>query len=299
MGRLKQILFRVFLLFERAGVHVLPRHYYSPVAERRWLRDNPGLWQRRYDLGWNLDEQLAWLDETCSGYLGEVSGFSFLDRVRDLGLAFRYGEVEGQVLHCAVRKLAPRLIVEVGSGSSTVISSDAVALNEAENRPGARIIAIDPFAPPELVSLRNVEVQTTPAQAIPFQVFGELNRGDILFLDSTHVLRTGSELHRLYLDIMPKLKPGVIVHIHDIYLPWMYSPRVMEEFWDWQETALLAALLADNEHLRVLCCQSALHDARSGQMKAILPDYEPRPLEMGLDARGQGHFPASTWLLTR
>ena len=230
VGRLKdRVKESLFSLFERAGVAFVPRHYYSPVADRIWLANNRDLWQRRYGLDWNLDEQLDWLEKTCSGYLGEVSGFTFLGRVRDLGLAFRYGPVEGQVLHCVVRALAPKLIVEVGSGSSTVISSDAAALNQPENRGGTRIIAIDPFAPSQLRLLPNVELKRIPAQTIPAQVVDELDHGDILFIDSTHTLRTGSELHGLYLDILPKLKPGIIVHIHDIYLPWMYSPHVMDE----------------------------------------------------------------------
>jgi hypothetical protein len=297
--QLKNLLFRAMFLSERIGVQVVPRHYYSPVADRRWLAEHPDLWQVKYELpGWRLDDQLTWLRRVCADYLNEVGGFPFIAQSERLGIPFRYGPVEGQVLHCAIRTLTPPLIVEVGSGSSTVIATEAVRMNVAEGRRGSRIVTIDPFASTEVEKLPDVEVRRIPAQAAPADLFDELGRDDLLFLDSTHVLRTGSELHRLYLEVLPHLKSGITVHIHDIYLPWMYSPRVLVEPWDWQETALLAALLIGNPDLEILCCQSALHDARSDQLRAILPDYVPRRFENGLDAGVGSHFPASTWIQT-
>ena len=299
----KRAAFRAFLLLERLGLHVQPRHFYSSVADRRWLSGNPKLWRRRIELTgphWDLEAQLAWLRETCATHLEEVSGFAFMERLGELGVGFRYGYVEGQVLHCAVRTLAPPRIVEVGSGASTVITADAARRNEAEGRGGSRIVAVDPYAPAELRALDNVEVRDIPAQLVPAELFAELGEGDLLFLDSTHVVKTGSELHRLYLEVLPSLASGVTVHVHDIYLPYLFSPWVLGDFWDWQETALLAALLTQSERFEVLCCQSALHDAVPESLREVLPDYRPLKLVDGLDrGRGEGHYPSSIWLRTR
>jgi hypothetical protein len=296
VSRAKQAAFRAFYALERAGVHVLPRYFYSPVADRHWMAKNPGLWQQRYDMGWDLDEQAAWLRDICSSHLDEVKGFGFIAAGEERGITFRYGKIEGQALHCLVRELAPPRIVEVGSGASTFISSTASDRNAEEGRQASMITAIDPFAPPPLEDLHNVTVEKVPAQAVPLGRFTDLEAGDLLFLDSTHALHAGSELQRLYLKIVPSLAPGVVIHVHDVFLPWMHRPTIMSDFWDWQETALLAALLTGNDRLKVLCCQSALHDARPAELEEIFPDYFPKKLESGLEVEDVGYFPSSLWM---
>lgn len=302
-SRGKRIAGQAFRALERVGVHVLPAHFYSPVADRRWLQQNPELWRKPFELPgveWDIDAQAAWLEEACRPYANEVRGFPFLQTLAERGIGFRYGLIEAQLLHCVLRTYAPPRIVEIGSGASTSISSDAVSRNVAEGRPASTITSIDPYAPPELTSLPHVEVLASPAQTIDASITEQLGEGDLLFIDSTHVVKTGSELHRIYLDLLPRLKPGVLVHIHDTYLPYLYSPWVFTDPWDWQETALLAALLTNNSHLEVVCSQPALHHAAPERVQAVLPDYRPRPLSDGIDPGNvDGHFPSSTWLRTR
>jgi hypothetical protein len=151
----------------------------------------------------------------------------------------------------------------------------------------------------QLEALGNVTVERVPVQEVDLDHFTGLEAGDILFLDSTHALHAASELQRLYLKVIPALAPGVIVHVHDIFLPWMYRPSIMKDPWDWQETALLAALLTGNPGLEVPCCQSALRDARGEGLKEIFPDYVPKKLDHGLEIGGDGHFPSSLWMTTR
>jgi hypothetical protein len=246
---------------------------------------------------WDVDAQLQWLERTCAEHLDEVRRFTFLPRLAELGIGFRYGPIEGQVLHCAIRRLAPRLVIEVGSGASTALISDAANRNVADGGSGSRILTIDPFAPAALAGLSGVEVIAEPAQAVPESVFGELSEGDLLFIDSSHVVKAGSELGRLYLDVVPNLPAGVTVHIHDIYLPYLYSPWILSDLWDWQETLLLGTLLVNNPRLEVLCGLAALHDAMPERLQAVLPDYRPLPLTDGIDlAGGDGHYPSSIWL---
>ncbi|MGI8412554.1 MAG: class I SAM-dependent methyltransferase [Solirubrobacteraceae bacterium] len=285
---------------ERTRVHVLPRHFYSSVPDRGWLRRHPARWQHRIDvpaIASSLEAQLAWLEHCCAGYLHEVAGFSYLPELEKLGIKFRYGFIEGQVLHCVVRTLAPPLVVEVGSGASTALIAGAATRNAAEGRGASRIITVDPYPAPQLARLPGVEVLAQPAQTVAASVFEQLGVGDLLFIDSTHAVKAGSELGRLYLEVLPSLADGVLIQIHDVYLPYIYSPWVLSDFWDWQESTLLAALLTGNSDLEVLCCQSALHDAAPDGLAAILPDYRPLRLDSGLITdQDEGHYPSSIWL---
>lgn len=287
-------------LSERGGVRLQPVHYYSEVPDRAWLGAHRKVWARPVSLPgvvWNLDEQLAWLEKVCRPYLREVVGLSSWSGYgTDSGPG--YGAIESQVMHCVVRDLAPPRVVEVGSGVSTALMRDAVARNVADGRSATAITCVEPYPRPGLRRLPDVTIIEQPAQEVGLAVFDQLREGDLLFIDSTHALRTGSELARLYLEVLPGLRPGVVVHIHDIYLPYLYAPDVLDSVFDWQETTLLAALLTNNPQLSVLACESALHHERSAALSELLPDYRPRPMTEGLYAErsAEGHFPSSLWL---
>ena len=139
-------------------------------------------------------------------------------------------------------------------------------------------------------------------QALPASLFGELRDGDLLFIDSSHAVRTGSDTLRIYTELIPNLAPGVFVHVHDITLPYLYPPDALVNPWAWQETTLLLALLTHNPRLSVLACESALHHDRPAALAKILSDYRPRTQQQGLDVSGNSqagtHFPASIWLRT-
>jgi hypothetical protein len=285
---------------ERLGVRLQPVHYYSEVPDRRSLRADRSSWARPVVLtgvDWDLDEQLAWLAKVCGPYVHEVEG---LDQWRSLGTdrGPGYGPIESQVLHSVVRSLAPARIVEVGSGVSTVISRWAADRNAADARNATEITCIEPFPREALLALPGVDVVTRPAQEVDAALFERLESGDLLFIDSTHALRTGSELARLYLEVLPRLAPGVVVHIHDIVLPYLFMPDVLDSVFDWQETTLLAALLTGNDGFRVLAAQAALHHERPAELERILPDYRPRATRDGLYVAGAdaGHYPSSIWL---
>lgn len=288
-------------LSERAKVHLQPVHYYSDIPDRRWLRRNKSLWAKpMLPIGqrWDLDAQLRWLEERCAPYLDEVKGFADFDEDVRADFGPGYGPIEAQVLHCVMRHQAPARVVEVGSGVSTATMLRAIDRNTAEGRTTTAVTCIEPNPGPGLRRL-DVELVVQPAQAVDLDVFLQLDAGDLLFIDSTHAVRTGSEVIRLYLEVLPRLRPGVLVHIHDIFLPYVFHPNVLDFLFDWQETALLAALLTGNDALEVLTCLSALTIDRPRQLQEILPDLHPRHLESGVQVSEDGDYPSSIWLCTR
>jgi hypothetical protein len=283
---------------DRMGVHILPKHYYSPVPDRAWLHANPGAWRAAIPLAWSLDEQLGWLRETCLPFLAETGGAEGYARFTESGLGLGFGLVEYFVLYGLLRAVRPKRVVEVGGGMTTGIMAEALA----RNGDGATITTIEPFPSAGLRGLKGVELVEEPAQLVSAETFATLGDGDVLFIDSTHVVKTGSEVPRLFLEVVPGLAPGVYVHVHDVTLPYLYHRTLGRDWYDWQETSLVLALLTGNERLQTLACLSALHYARQDELWKIFPAYRPqRELVDGLadPADEDGHFPSSLWLRTR
>jgi hypothetical protein len=301
---IRRILFsrRLFRLLDRHGVHLLPKHYYGPVPDYAWLEAHPTAWRRRIELGgveWNLDDQLSWLEGICRDHHKEVIGSGWYANLSSAGFGWGYGLLEGQVLHCFIRACRPARICEIAGGVSTAVMARATAMNAAEGGGQPRITTIEPYAWDGIRALEGVEVVAEQMQLVDGAVFASLQAGDLLFIDSTHVLKTGSELHRLYLEIVPALPAGVVVHVHDVTLPYLYQRTFGRDFFDWQETALVLALLTHNSRLRPLCCLSALHYDRPDELRRILPDYRRQNATDGLAPFvPEEHFPSALWLLS-
>jgi hypothetical protein len=177
--------------------------------------------------------------------------------VRPRDVLFRSPDAD--VAYAMVRHLRPRRILEIGGGFSTLVLARALAANRADLEPGGcesgapelvtnepyprrclkRFLASDPPPPVTLMSRR--------AQDVPLSDFEELGRNDILFIDSSHIVKIGSDLHYLVLDVLPRLAKGVAVHFHDIHLPQEYprSEIVGRQFF-FNEQYFLQAFLAFN-----------------------------------------------------
>ena len=301
--RAKGLLFKTFSMLDRAGLHVMPKHYYTPVPDCSWLEQHKPLWTGRSSLKgipWDLAAQFAWLKDCCEPYYSEVAGLKSYYSYTQNGSGPGYGEIESQVLHCFVRRHAPANIIEIGSGVSTMCMLEAAALNQRDGKRVPKITCVEPFPSDSLRKRKEVELIPQFCQEMPLKLFDRLTPGDLLFIDSTHAVKVGSDVMRIYLEIIPHLPPGIFLHIHDIYLPYAYPRDVFTMPYWWQETALLMTLLVNNPKLSVLTCLSALHYDYPQQMQKLLTDYHPAPNNEGLavSANAPGHFPASIWLKT-
>ena len=285
---------KLFLAGDRLGVHILPVHYYSPVASRKQLRSSEAQWRRRLEpvpFAWDIDAQLAWVSSQAGAYPTELPLKKLFDGPRE----FRYGPIEAQFLYSWLRTNAPSRVVEIGSGTSTAIMSLAVQRNMEGGRGSTKITACDPYTADWVAELPHVTAQKVGGLDLSDEVLS-LGAGDLLFIDSTHVVRTGSELAHIYLELIPELQPGVVIHIHDIYLPYLYPPDIYKSMFDWQETTLVAALLAGNSQLRVLACQSALFHDRPERLATVFPEFTPSVIVDGIVDKADGHYPSSLWL---
>jgi hypothetical protein len=300
---LKDLTSALFRQLDRIGVHMLPKHFYTPGPDHAWLRANRAAWDGPAPMAgvhWDLDEQLDWLRATCGPYLHEVIGLTAITEVSRSGLGPGFGPIDAQVLHGVIRSLAPPRLVEIGSGMSTAIIAAAAQANEREGRPGTRITAIDPYPSDQLRRMPGVTVVQECAQRVPAELLLSLGAGDVLFIDSSHAVKVGSEVVRLFLHVIPQFPAGVTIHVHDVSLPYLYPRTVLSDYFGWQESVLLLALMTGNAGLQTLACMSALHYERGDGLMAILPDYRPQASDAGMrtGAWVRRHFPDSMWIRT-
>lgn len=161
-------------------------------------------------------------------------------------------------LHCMLRILSPKRVLEVGSGYTSAVMLDT---NEFYLNNQVKLKFIEPY-PSLLKSLLKpsdeIELLPMRLQDVSLNTFEELEEGDILFIDSTHVSKIGSDVNYLFFDILPRLKRGVYIHLHDIFYPfeypkeWIFSGRI------WNELYLLRAFLQNNNDYKILFFQNMM-----------------------------------------
>lgn len=227
---MKRLLRTVYVkpnLAGRVGYHVFPMVFYNPFpdpsevdAEKLKLkRPLPGI-----DL--NVPGSLELLKK-LSRFSGEVAEFTasrtgvlkFWDRT--------YPPADYGTLYAMLREIKPRRFIEVGCGYSSRASTAALKRNASEGHP-CQCTFIEPYPPPYFTELQLPgEFIKQKVQQIPLARFQELEDGDVLFIDTSHVIKVQNDVEYELLQILPSLKPGVFVHIHDIFTPYDYPAEWM------------------------------------------------------------------------
>jgi hypothetical protein len=288
----------------RAGLVIVPNHYYTPIADVNNLIQNKEGWAKRSAMpGIEMDiaAQADTLRSLVKPYEPEFRGNATFKEGTSKGFGPGFGYVEAQCLHGLLRALKPKKVIEIGSGVSTSCLLHASALNELEGH-HTQITCIEPNPSSFLRSIRSggkIDLLESPVQNLDPDFFLRLEDGDLLFIDSTHAIKPGGDVIYLYLEVIPRLKPGVILHIHDIYVPYLYQRNLLQlgTFYQWSETALLLALLVGNSQLSVLMCLSLLHYDAPEVLASVFPEYIHQPADSGLCSRtADGHFPSSIYL---
>jgi hypothetical protein len=182
--------------------------------------------------------------------------------------------VDAHVLHGVVRSARPRRIVEIGSGASTRFVEAALRLNRRDGAPPCRCTSIDPYPSPWLrgVDPSLVSVLAEKVQDVPLARFEELDRDDVLFIDSSHVVREGNDVLFEYMEVLPRLRPGVLVHVHDVSLPRPYPRAYFESRRFWTEQYLLKAYLTHNARVEVVWPGNFMMVRHPGYVEATFPE---------------------------
>lgn len=260
------------------GVGVLPlrRHYYDPYIDESLLRRPLDLPRNLPGVDLRVNEQLALLRK-----------MTFASEVRELGSSarggqqFRFGNGsfesgDAEFLYQFVRLVKPQRVVEIGSGFSTLVVRDALAANKQEDPSYLpEHVCIEPFEMPWLEA-EGIRTIRSVVEDVPVGIFEELRAGDLLFIDSSHVIRPQSDVLTEYLSILPILRPGVYVHIHDIFTPRDY-PRewIVERIWLWNEQYMVETMLSHGNSWRVVAALNFLKHSHYDVLKSVCPHLTP------------------------
>jgi predicted O-methyltransferase YrrM len=236
-----------------------PGHYYSPVCDpikiRKWYRSHcneevplPGIDLHRDD---QINRLLYWNEFFPDIQFPETRTPPWRYYYGRGNLTYAMGDAV--CLYSFIRELSPKKYVEIGSGFSSACVLDTIDQLQLD----LQCTFIDPEPARFQALLKSVETRDfrllpRMVQDVPLEIFDELDAGDILFIDSSHVLKTASDVEFELFSILPRLKPGVFVHFHDIAYPFEYWPEVaIVRNYSWNEAYGLRAFLMYNNKFKI------------------------------------------------
>jgi len=276
-------------VLQAVGVFPIRDHYYEPMFNPRYLRRSLREDRRLPGIDLNVSGQLDLLERLRFGE--ELARFPQGKR-KELEYYYdnpNFGPGDAEFLYALIRLCKPSRILEIGSGMSTLMARNAVAANRSDDPSyDCRHVCVEPFEMPWLNLLGGVEIVRVPVEDVDRREFAALGRNDILFIDSSHVIRPQGDVIVEYLEILPTLGPGVLVHIHDIFTPKDYPDEwVVEQIRFWNEQYLVEAFLSFNSGFRVLAALNFL--------KHHFPEKLAQKFPV-LAERIDRHEPGSLWL---
>jgi len=268
----------------RWGSLPMPVHFYSPVPDLGDLEKRE-VWDHKsalVGLDFHPEAQIQFLQR-----LGKQFGLECNwppdpqvdpDQFYTENGTFSYGCAA--TTHCILRRFKPCHVIEIGSGNSTLVISRALSLNSKDSLEPIEYTAVDPF--PRSIVEKGLSGLTRiikeQVERLEIGFFDRLAENDVLFVDSSHTVRIGGDVNYIILDVLPRLAPGVIVHFHDIGLPYEYpkvystNPR-FRVFWT--EAYLLQAFLSFNSQFEILLAMNYLMTEHLEEFRGAFPLYDP------------------------
>jgi predicted O-methyltransferase YrrM len=246
-----------------------PGHFYSPIPSPQILED-PKVFDK---VILREQEQLALLEQ----FAGYYSDLPFSEEKTESGRYYYQNQYfrhsDSIILYSMLRHFQPKRVIEVGSGFSSAVMLDT---NDKFLDRSIEFTFIEPY-PERLFSLFNERDRQTQkvivdsVQNVELSLFEQLEAGDILFIDSSHVVKVGSDVAHILFEILPHLKPGVIIHIHDIFYGFEYPKSWIKMGFAWNEAYVLRAFLQFNPAFEILYFNSFMGHIYPHQIQQYLP----------------------------
>lgn len=242
-----------FQEIQRRGWHFQPDHFYWPLNDVTFLEENRGLWHGRgmpADIDWDLEAQRE-LEVKLRAYAHELDDVpEEPDPAGPARFAWHnnaFGGADALAYYGLVRELKPGRVIEVGCGWSSLLLQRAVPAH-------TQVTQVEPYPDRRLLDAlpADWERHESILQHAPLELFESLEAGDVLFYDGSHCVHTASDVNWLFFEVLPRLAPGVWVHVHDVFFPDDYHDEwALQEGLSWNEQYLLQAFLMHNEAYKV------------------------------------------------
>ena len=259
-------------ILRMVGVFPIRRHYYEPLFHPGDLTDSLQTKRALPGIDFNACEQVELVKKFS--YTEELEGISFV-HTDDLTFHFKnraFESGDAEFLYNFIRLRKPAKIYEIGSGNSTLMARRAIAKNKEDNPSyDCDHVCIEPYEAPWLEKT-GVCVLRKMVQHVDKSLFKKLEEGDMLFIDSSHMVRPQGDVLFEYLEILPILNPGVIVHVHDVFTPRDYLREwIVDEVRFWNEQYILEAFLTHNDKWKVIAALNYLRHEHFDLLKEKCP----------------------------
>lgn len=256
-------------------------HFYSPIANTSDIR-------ARQDKIWAETDSTPGIDlrvEAQVALARELAPYTTgidwpLDQPNDPTRYFynndQFPMPDAEFLYAALRYFRPKKLIEVGSGFSSLVTAE---VNRRYFDNAIEFSCIEPYPRQFLVDGVNgiTQLVRQKVEDVELSFFDRLDSGDILFIDSSHVSKIGSDVNYLFFEVLPRLRPGVIVHVHDIFLPDEYPKNWMiEQGRNWNEQYLLRAFLQFNDYWEVVWASQFMGTREPAVLASIFPRMPER-----------------------
>jgi predicted O-methyltransferase YrrM len=273
----------IMLLYRKFGSHKLPvskkvlnfigifpltDHYYEPQFNIKKL---------------NKDRNITGINFQFKNQLHNLSNLIYKNELIELKLKknsanynfninnsfFEHGDAE--IYYQLIRQLQPKNILEIGSGHSTLIALEAIKKNKETHGVNTKITCIEPYENDWLNNL-NVNVLRKKIEDIDERYYLNLKNGDILFIDSSHIIRPEGDVLKIFLEILPRLNKGVLIHVHDIFTPKNYPEKwIIKENKFWNEQYLVESIIMNDNNYQIYLMLNFLKNKAYKQLKNVCP----------------------------
>jgi predicted O-methyltransferase YrrM len=270
-------------VMERCGlVAARASDYYSPLPSRRQLKLSMDRWSRPSSMRgieYDLTAMKVTFSNLIAAYYREFEALGSFENASKAGFGPGYTRLDAIVLYAMIRMRKPAQYLEVGSGLSTYYANAAGQLNAREGRP-MQITCIEPYPFDALLKMPGISVKKMPVQDASLDLFTALGRNDVLFIDSSHIVRLDGDVPFLFLEVLPILHPGLLIHVHDIPFPYHgpYPPDywIYKQTWPvwWNESMLLHALLCGNKQFSITLSAPLIRYDDEAFLSDLVPGYK-------------------------
>jgi len=250
-------------ILKKIGIFPLTSNYYEPLFNFDNLKKKLNEKRNLPGVKFDVDEQVK-----------SLSQFNYNEELKNLSFNFNnkfFEAGDAEIYYQTIRYFKPKKIIEIGSGHSSLLAKQAIKNNKKIDNVTTKLTCIEPYENRWLEE-NDIHVIREKVEEIDIKIFSDLNKNDILFIDSSHVIKPQGDIIKIFLEILPKLKPGVIVHIHDIFSPRDYPEnwlKVENRFFN--EQYLLEGILDNSSKYKIMLSLNLLKHDFYSEIKKVCP----------------------------